>query len=171
MTTEGRAAGTDPRAPRTLGIRLIITYKFVKAVLMIGLAFWFTFDAQAAYAFGQRIAHELVESRPALVHLGEWLHTHLTERIIERSALIAWLDGLATGTEGVLLLLGKPWGEWLVALSVALLLPFELYALVHHPSVVKVIVLLLNAAIATYLIYERLLPAHRARSKAVPPPG
>ena len=115
MTTEGREAGTDPRAPRTLGIRLIIAYKFVKAVLMIGLALWFTLDPEAAYAFGQHIAHELVEARPALVRLGEWLHTHLTERIIERSALIAWLDGLTTGTEGVLLLLGKPWGEWLVA--------------------------------------------------------
>ena len=160
---------TDPRAPRTLGIRLIITYKFVKATLMLGLALWFSLDAQAAYASGQRIAHELIEARPLLGRLGTWLHENLTQRLIERTALVAWLDGTTTALEGVLLFLGKPWGEWLVALSLALLLPFEGYALWHKPGVGKAILLLLNAAIIVYLVYERLLPAHRARARRAPP--
>jgi hypothetical protein len=153
----------DPRAPRTLGIRLITAYKFVKATLMLGLALWFTLDAEAAYVFGQRIAHELVEARPFLGRLGTWLHEHLTKHLIERTALVAWLDGTTTALEGVLLWLGKPWGEWLVALSLTLLLPFEGYELWHKPGAGKAIVLGLNAAIVVYLVYERLLPAHRAR--------
>jgi uncharacterized membrane protein (DUF2068 family) len=158
-------------APRTLGIRLIIAYKFVKAFLMIGMALWFTFDPEAASAFGQHLAHELVEARPFLVRIGHWLHTHLTEHVIERSALVAWLDGITTVLEGILLLLGKPWGEWLVALGLSLFLPFEAYELIHKPGPAKASVLVLNAAIVAYLLYERLLPAHRARSKQASPPG
>ena len=159
------------RTPRPLGIKLIIAYKFVKACVMIGLAIWFTADPEAAWSFGQHVAHELVEARPFLVRLGEWIHTHLTERVIERSALVAWLDGSTTALEGLLLLLGKPWGEWLVTISLSLVLPFEVYELIHKPGVGKAIVLLLNAAIIVYLVYARLLPAHRARSGQAPPPG
>ncbi|WNG15173.1 DUF2127 domain-containing protein [Cystobacter fuscus] len=152
-------------------MRLIIAYKFVKAFLMIGLALWFTADPEAAYSFGQHVAYEFVEARPFLVRLGEWIHTHLTERVIERSALVAWLDGLTTGLEGFLLLLGKPWGEWLVVISLSLFLPFEVYELIHKPGAGKAIVLLLNAAIVVYLVYARLLSAHRARSGQAPPAG
>jgi hypothetical protein len=164
-----RAAPSLTPAPRTLGLRLIIAYKFVKGLLMLALALWFTVDPSAAYAFGQHIAHELLEARPVLVRLGNWLHAHLTERMIERVALIAWLDGLTTALEGTLLALGKPWGEWLVALSVGLLLPFEVYELVHRPSFAKVIVLLLNAAIAVYLVSGRLRHTPRA-DRALRPP-
>lgn len=149
--------------PRTLGLRLIIAYKFVKGALMLALALWFTVDPAAAYTFGQHVAHELVEARPVLVRLGEWLHTHLTERIIHQAALVAWLDGLTTSLEATLLALGKPWGEWLVAFSVGLLLPFEGYELWHKPSAAKAIVLGLNAVIVVYLVSERL--RHRSRQE------
>ncbi|EPX61763.1 hypothetical protein D187_010382 [Cystobacter fuscus DSM 2262] len=152
-------------------MRLIIAYKFVKAVLMIGLALWFTVDPEAAYSFGQHVAYELVEARPLLVRIGNWLHGHLTEQVIERSALVAWLDGTTTALEGLLLLLGKPWGEWLVTINLSLFLPFEVYELIHKPGVGKAIVLLLNAAIVVYLLYARLLPVHRARSGRTPPAG
>ncbi|MET0406607.1 MAG: DUF2127 domain-containing protein [Cystobacter sp.] len=161
----------DPRAPRTLGIRLIITYKFVKASLMVGLALWFTFDPSAAYAFGQHVAHELLEARPLLVRLGDWLHEHLTRQVIERGALVAWLDGSTTALEGLLLYLGKPWGEWLVAMGLAAFLPFELHALLRHPGPAQAIVLGLNVLIVVYLVRERLLPAHRARSEREAPGG
>jgi hypothetical protein len=150
---------------------LIITYKFVKAGLMLGLATWLTTDPEAVYLFGQRVAHELVEARPFMVRLGNWLQTHLTEHVIERSALVAWLDGVTTALEGTLLLLGKPWGEWLVVIGLSLFLPFEVYEVIHKPGVGRAIVLLLNAAIVVYLVYELLLPAYRARSRQVPPAG
>lgn len=170
MKTERGEVESSPRAPRTLGIRLIIAYKFVKASLMIGLALWFTVDPSAAYAFGQRVAHELVEARPFFVRLGNWLHDHLTERVIERGALVAWLDGGSTALEGILLVLGKPWGEWLVAIGLSVFLPVEAYELIHKPGVGRALVLLLNAAIVAYLVYARLLPLHRARSRHLPPP-
>lgn len=171
MKTERNGPDSDPRAPRTLGIWLIITYKFVKAGLMLGLAIWLTTDPEAVYLLGQRVAHELVEARPFMVRLGNWLHTHLTKHVIERSALVAWLDGFTTALEGTLLLLGKPWGEWLVVIGLSLFLPFEVYEVIHKPGVGKAIVLLLNAAIVVYLVYELLIPAHRARSRQVPPAG
>jgi len=34
-------------------------------------------------------------------------------------------------------------------------LPFELYELIRHPTLVKIVVLLVNAAIVAYLVYVR----------------
>lgn len=156
------------RTPRTLGIKLIIAYKFVKAPLMLALALWLAFDATAAYRFGQRIATGLSEGGTLLLRLGIWIHEHLTARALHQAAVIAGLDGITTALEGTLLWRGKAWGEWLVTLSLALLLPFEVRALLHHPSAARATTLLINAVIVGYLVRRRL---SASRKHTAPPPG
>ena len=149
------------KTPRTLGIKLIIAYKFVKAPLMLALALWLAFDAEAAYRVGQRFAAELYEGGTLLFRLGRWIHQHLTTRTLHEGAVIAGLDGVTTALEGTLLWLGKAWGEWLVILGLALLLPFEANTLIHHPNAGKAAALLINAAIVGYLIRRRLSAARK----------
>ena len=55
-------------------------------------------------------------------------------------------------TEGIGLWLAKRWAEWFTTTIPASLVPLEIYELAHHPTVTKVIVLLLNLAIVAYLI-------------------
>jgi len=55
-------------------------------------------------------------------------------------------------TEGVGLLLAKPWAEWFTTIITSSLVPIEVLEIVHHPSIAKVILLLLNILIVGYLI-------------------
>jgi uncharacterized membrane protein (DUF2068 family) len=99
--------------------------------------------------------------------LSTWIHEHLTTRALHRGAVIAGLDGITTALEGTLLWLGKAWGEWLVTLSLALLLPFEARSLLDHPSAARAVVLLINAVIVGYLVRRRL---SASRKHTAPPP-
>lgn len=55
-------------------------------------------------------------------------------------------------TEGVGLWLVKPWAEWFTTIITASLVPLEIFEIYRHPTITKVIVLLLNLAIVVYLI-------------------
>jgi uncharacterized membrane protein (DUF2068 family) len=55
-------------------------------------------------------------------------------------------------TEGVGLWLAKHWAEWFTAVITGSLVPLEIFEIHRHPSITKVIVLLLNIAIVVYLV-------------------
>jgi uncharacterized membrane protein (DUF2068 family) len=70
--------------------------------------------------------------------------------------VLAWLDGTVTLLEGILLLWGKAWGEWLVVGGLALLLPVEALGMIRRPSVVRAVVLAVNALVVAYLARRRM---------------
>jgi len=80
----------------------------------------------------------------------------LTPGVEVRAAILSWLDGLSTVTEGFLLLSGKALGEWLVVAGLSLLLPLEVMGLFRRPSIARAIVLLVNALAVAYLVRRRL---------------
>jgi uncharacterized membrane protein (DUF2068 family) len=55
-------------------------------------------------------------------------------------------------TEGVGLWLKKPWAEWFTAIITGSLVPLEIFEIYRHPTITKVVVLLINVAIVIYLI-------------------
>ena len=134
-----------------LGFKLIITYKFCKAALMLGVALWLTIAPGAAFRTLEEIARELAEGGAAFGRLGHWLQQHLTSGIVLRGAIIAWLDSASSALEGGLLLSGKTWAEWVVIVGLACLIPFELLSLEHRPGLGKALVLAVNALIVAYL--------------------
>jgi uncharacterized membrane protein (DUF2068 family) len=151
----------DPHGARTaerqrLGFKLIITYKFCKAALMFGVALWLTIAPGAAYRTLERVARELAEGGAVFGRAGHWIQHHLTNSMVFRGAILAWLDGVSSALEGFLLWSGKAWAEWIVILGLACLLPFEIASILHHPGVVKFFVLGVNIAIVAYLVRARL---------------
>jgi uncharacterized membrane protein (DUF2068 family) len=54
--------------------------------------------------------------------------------------------------EGLGLWLAKPWAEWFTAVITGSLVPLEIFEIHRHPTIIKVIVLLLNIAIVAYLV-------------------
>jgi len=149
-------------APRPVGVRLIIAYKLVKAPLVLLLALTLTADADGALRAAERVTHDLSEGGALLGKLSSFLGPHLTERAVGRAAWVAWLDGLMTAAEGLLLWHGSAWGEWLVVGTLAALVPLEALSLERQPSVPKVALLAANVAIVLYLVRVRL----RARASA-----
>ena len=56
-------------------------------------------------------------------------------------------------TEGTGLLFRKRWAEWLTIVATSSLMPIEVYELIQKFTVVRLLALLINAAVVLYLIY------------------
>ncbi len=59
-------------------------------------------------------------------------------------------------TEGVGLLLGKRWAEWLTIVATTSFIPFEIVEVAHKVTVVRISIVVVNAAIAMHLIWRRM---------------
>lgn len=57
-------------------------------------------------------------------------------------------------TEGIGLWLRKPWAEWFTTVMTASLIPLEIYEIIHHPTLSKVVVIVINIAVVVYLILQ-----------------
>src|SRR5262249_41992791 len=56
-------------------------------------------------------------------------------------------------TEGTGLLFRKRWAEWLTIVATSSLMPIEVYELIKKFTAVRLLALLINAAVVLYLIY------------------
>jgi uncharacterized membrane protein (DUF2068 family) len=70
-------------------------------------------------------------------------------------ALLAY--ALLEGTEAVGLWFARRWAEYLTFIATALLLPFEVYEIVHRATALKVIGFAINLAIVIYLAFAKRL--------------
>ena len=141
---------------RRRGLKLIIAYKTIKGPLVLVLAVVLTLNPEGTLHILERAAHDLREGGALLGKLARFIDAHLTRRAIGHGALLAWLDGLATSLEAFLLWRGKAWGEWLVVVGLATLVPFELEAIVRHPTFARCCAAALNVVVVAYLVRLRL---------------
>jgi uncharacterized membrane protein (DUF2068 family) len=70
-------------------------------------------------------------------------------------ALLAY--GLIEGLEAVGLWLTKRWAEYLTFIATTVLLPLEIYEIIHGATVLKVIGFLINVAVVVYLLLAKRL--------------
>ncbi len=70
-------------------------------------------------------------------------------------ALIAY--GLLEGVEAVGLWLTKRWAEYLTFVATTILLPLEIYEIIHRQSVLKILGFLINLAVVIYLLFAKRL--------------
>lgn len=144
-----------PRAHRPRALALIALYKLAKAVICVVLA---------AVAFHLR-------QRGALEHFDDWLES-LTwgARLGPATRVIAWLLDLGPhqfrlfgfvalgyaalyAVQGIGLWRSQRWAEYLVVVETSLLLPVEVWEILHRFAVLKVVVLTTNIAVVAYLIH------------------
>lgn len=103
-------------------------------------------------------------------------HLDPENRLIERVlAFLAGMDahrlrlidagtffyGLLQLVEGIGLIRGKHWAEYLTIFATSSLIPFELYEIMEKPGTVRFLVLLINLLIVAYLLWQ--LHASRKR--------
>lgn len=81
--------------------------------------------------------------------------THLPpERVRELAVAMVAYAALFT-VEGIGLLLGKRWAEWLTITATASFIPFEVIEVVRRTTFVRVTAVVLNAVIVAYLVWRR----------------
>ena len=74
-----------------------------------------------------------------------------TTRNVALTAGALVLDGALTLCEGWILYRGLTWGPWLVVMTTGSLLPFEVVELARRPRAGRLVVLVVNLAIVSYL--------------------
>jgi uncharacterized membrane protein (DUF2068 family) len=145
------SAGDPPRSRRIL--RLIALERIVRSVLLIAAGFYLLTHLNTD--FGRLADHilraiDLDPRRPFLHRVVIYLHDlHASE--IKVAAAFALGYGALELVEGTGLWLDKLWAEYLTVIATALLLPFELYELVRHPTWLKAGGVAVNIAIVVYL--------------------
>jgi uncharacterized membrane protein (DUF2068 family) len=159
----GPAPEPEPAQQREPALRGIIAYKFARA----GLAFVLAIVLGVCISTGRT---ELLQQYAAQIlhHFSSHFSSALADAIMRGIASPrVWLvvaalvvDGLISGIEGWALLRNRPWGAWLVVIATGALVPFEVAGLLRHPHVGRALLLLVNAAVALYLLRRAL--RHRA---------
>jgi uncharacterized membrane protein (DUF2068 family) len=132
----------------------IAIFKLLKAVLLVGLGVAALFLARdsASWATLERFADALrfgPDNR--LIDRALAALSGLSARRLEELSIATFIYAAVFTTEGAGLLMGKRWAEYLTTLVTASFIPFELYELIHGPSALKVLGLLVNGLIVVYL--------------------
>ena len=135
---------------------VIAVLKFVKGALLLTLAFGALSLLHKDVA--SEVEHWLDQLRidPDNEFIGTLLSklqlVH-TKELKEMSALGAGYAALFL-VEGTGLLFRKRWAEWLTIVATSSLMPLEVYELIKEFTVVRVLVVLVNAAVVLFLIYR-----------------
>ncbi len=117
----------------------------------VAVADWLGQLATAAQPLGQQVGWDVAHS--ALVQEAVALFTHADQTYNTIAWLVAAYGALQV-TEGIGLWGGWRWAEYLAAVATTLLVPLEVYEIVHHFTLLKVGALVVNLVAVTYLVHK-----------------
>ena len=137
-------------------IRLIGMFKLFKGILLIFVAIG---AFRMIHSDVTDVATRLVIKfglDPGGPHVGKLLleTANLTPNRIRDVGVGSLLYAALFLTEGIGLCMAKRWAEWFSVIITSSLVPFELYEIHRHPTVLKVVALLVNLAVVGYLVYR-----------------
>jgi len=138
------------------GLLLVAVYKLIKGLALLAVAIG-----------ALKLLHKDVAAEVA-----QWIdilrvdpHNHYIQKLLDKLGMVddKKLKALSVGTfiysalfltEGIGLALRQRWAEYLTIVSTASLLPLEVYEIVKHVDIARIVVLLANIAIVVYLVIE-----------------
>jgi uncharacterized membrane protein (DUF2068 family) len=160
-----------PRSRRVL--RLIALERVARGALLLTAGVYLLFHLNSDFGrLAERAmrAIELDPRRPYFHRILAYLH-HLHASELRIPATVALGYGALELVEGTGLWLDQLWAEYLTVIATSLLLPFELYELVHRPSAWKAAGIIVNVAIVGYLAYLLRRRVRRSRPLEPTPKG
>ena len=142
----------EPNKP-TLGLRMIAVFEGVKGALALALvAALHLLAGGREYSFLQTIiAYFHLDDAGRAPHFIVAMLTQPDSLRLEMWTLLAVMYAALRFTEAYGLWLARRWGEWLALVSVAIYIPFEIYALTLGVSAVMIGLLLVNLVLVAYL--------------------
>jgi uncharacterized membrane protein (DUF2068 family) len=157
-------------------LRLIAIDRALHFLVLSALAaavLLFASDRAALNAQFTRILNDLqggaggpmAPTRHGIVHDLQYLFAVRIENLYLAGAAIA-AYAVLEGVEAVGLWLGKRWAEYLTFVATIVFIPYEVYELLKSVTTLKVVALVINLAIAIYLLYAKRLFGLRGGGKA-----
>ncbi|WP_348260889.1 DUF2127 domain-containing protein [Telmatobacter sp. DSM 110680] len=137
-------------------IRLIAVFKLFKAASLIVVGFGILrlihkdvgeqlehWVAMCGFDPGSRLISHAIEKA-----------AHLSPHKFREFSIVSFIYAGLFLTEGIGLWLMKRWAEWFTVIITSSLVPVEIYEIVHHPTAIKMLVLVINIAVVAYLPYR-----------------
>ncbi|HLZ12427.1 MAG TPA: DUF2127 domain-containing protein [Candidatus Acidoferrum sp.] len=161
-----------PNTPSTRqhprGLLLIAAFKLIKglALLAVGIAVHMLANKNLVAEAQHWVDLFRVDPHNRYLHLLLEKLTNVDAHKLHALSLGTFIYSALFLTEATGLFLRKRWAEFLTVLSTAGLIPLEFYELVERPTLMRVLLLLVNLAVVAYLIFEirRLSRANRTAS-------
>jgi uncharacterized membrane protein (DUF2068 family) len=137
-------------------IRLIGLFKLLKAILLIAVGIG---AFKMIHSDITDVATRLVGRfglDPGGRYVGRALleTAKLTPDKIRAVGVGSFLYAALFLTEGIGLWMVKRWAEWFSVIITSSLVPFEVYEIYRHLTILKIVALLLNLAVVAYLVYQ-----------------
>ncbi len=162
------AKGGDPPRSRRL-LKLIAAERVVRSILLVAAGVYLLTHLDKDFGnVASRVlkAVELDPRRPFFHRIVVYLHDlHASE--IKIAALLAIGYGILELVEGIGLWLDQLWAEYLTVIATSVLLPYEIYELIHRPTIWKVGGITINILIVAYLarLLRRRIKAEHAKER------
>jgi uncharacterized membrane protein (DUF2068 family) len=151
---EAISTRTSSRPRGVYLLRLIGIFKVIKATALVIAAIvvlkLIHRDITEVIANWARRFH-IAPGTPVVEHLVEKV-LMVTHRQLFVLAMVLFAYAGMFLIEGIGLLMMKHWAEWMTVITTSGLIPFEVYELIHRPTGVKAAAMVVNIAIAIYLV-------------------
>lgn len=144
-------------------LRLIAAFKLLKAATLIatGVGVFKLIHTDIGSAMDRWAVRLGLDPESRLVgHAIEKL-TNIPPHRMRELGIVSFIYAGFFLTEGIGLWLLKQWAEWFTVILTASLLPIEIYEIFHRPTVIKILILIINGAVVVYLGRQVL---HESRS-------
>ena len=151
------------RGRRPVGITLIAALKLAQAVALAALGFGMRHLALPGVLdeFADWVTHySLASDQRLVVGTLVWL-TSIGPRQLRNLGAAALLYAALLAIEGVGLFAQRRWAEYMTVIITASFIPFELFEVVRHVTMGRVLTFVVNVAVVIYLV--RFLRRHNAQ--------
>ena len=157
LAARGRASRLVLMASETpRGLLLIGALKLLKglSLLVLGIGLLSLLHRDAAEAVRNWIGFFRLDVHARLIEKLLAKIAGINHQTMRRLGVGTLVYAAVFGIEGVGLLFGKAWAEYMTTGVTVSFLPLEVYELIKHPSGTKVLVTLINVAVVIYLVLE-----------------
>ena len=150
-------------------IRLIAVFKLLKAAALIVVGFGILklihndagaqlehWVAMCGFDPGSRLISHAIEKA-----------ANLSPHKFREFSIVSFIYAGLFLTEGIGLWLMKRWAEWFTVIITSSLVPVEIYEILHHPTAIKVLVLVINIAVVVYLLYRIKSESHSSSKNVI----
>jgi uncharacterized membrane protein (DUF2068 family) len=137
-------------------LRLIAFFKMLKAATLIatGIGAFKLIHADVGRILEHWVGMINLDPGGRFVNQAVERITDLSPQKIRELGIVSFIYAGLFLTEGIGLWLLKRWAEWFTVIITGSLVPIEIYELIHRPTAIKALVLIVNVAVVVYLVHH-----------------
>jgi uncharacterized membrane protein (DUF2068 family) len=144
------------RAQHSRGLLVIAAFKLLKglSLLIVGIGAHSLMHRDLALVAEHWVNLFRVDPNNHYIHTAVERFTDLDARRLRDLSFGTFFYAGMLLTEGFGLALRQRWAEYLTIVATSAFVPLEVYELVRHVTVLKLLLLLINVAVVAYLVWE-----------------